>query len=90
MLEIILSPPKDFVKKNLSKKISPKKVWSPATLVPKTFGLKKMLIEKSLSKYSFTKLVNKSKKKCWLDFIKSMNKNKLKLGWEKPYNEGQV
>ena len=30
-------------------------------LVPKTF-------EKSLSKISFTRMVNKSSKKCWLDF----------------------
>ena len=30
-------------------------MWSPAILVPKTFGLKKMLIEKSLSENSFTK-----------------------------------
>ena len=43
------------------------KVWSPVILVPKTFGLQKMLIEKSLSQNSFTKMVNKPSKKCWLE-----------------------
>ena len=83
MFEIMFGPPKKFVKKNLSKKIGPKKCG------PQQFWFQKHLVSKNVDrkiivKNLLTKMVNKSSRKCWLDFIKSTNKNKLKLSWEKP------
>ena len=68
MLESYWSPKKILSKRIYQTKLVQKSVV-PSNFGSKTFGLKKMLIEKSLSKNSFTK---------------RMNKNKLKLGWEKP------